>query len=635
MATFSTNGVAFYKPPTNTDEYNVFSDGPTTVDDNSHRSTHLASTFDVAIVGYGPVGGFFANLLALQGHSVVLVEQSPHIYDKPRAIVLDHEALRVLQMIGLGKEIAGMISNHAGTTFIGLDGEPIKHFDPLPPPYPLAWFPTVMFIQPEMEQFLRDRGTSRFLRTTPDRDPSHGVVEVLLEHRVVGLDEDAGGVTVHVKDITGEAKFDKNMLDVVSATSLKRPAGAGETSAGDALSSGKSEPPTGAKHEEKQPFSIRAKFVIGADGGSGNSFVRKSLRIPYDSLDFDEWWIVIDTWLQRPAQPPLPPKSRQYCWPHRPGTFIIGPRNLRRWEIKLLPGEDPAIYSDPVKGLDRIKNLLGVYVEDVDAVDVWRAAVYRFHALVARKWTSERGRVFLAGDAGLCAGIRDSVNLSWKLSHMLRHPEIEPSSTPLLGTYQRERAPHVTTIVGHGKSFGLIIGELDLEKAKARDAEMRRLMAEGKVSSYRQAFIPDLDGGCVAEGDSAGGKLFPQPLVSTATGEKVKMDDALLHPRTMSWLIVAKDIEALDWLSSSSNSFMRSLGAQRIVVHPVGTNRSVESGSDTVVVEELEGVLAAWFEKYNARVAVVRPDRCYAYGAAQDEAGLNGLIEGIRKWLTN
>ena len=46
--------------------------------------------------------------------------------------------------------------------------------------------------------------------------------------------------------------------------------------------------------------------------------------------------MVVDTLTSEPAKRPA--KSFQYCWPSRPGTLVPGPRNLRRWEIKLLPG---------------------------------------------------------------------------------------------------------------------------------------------------------------------------------------------------------------------------------------------------------------------------------------------------------
>ena len=84
--------------------------------------------YDVAIVGLGPVGAIFANLLAKAGLSVGVVECAADIYDKPRAITLDHEALRVLQAIGLGDFMEQAIAPHNGSHYLGADGEIIKIF---------------------------------------------------------------------------------------------------------------------------------------------------------------------------------------------------------------------------------------------------------------------------------------------------------------------------------------------------------------------------------------------------------------------------------------------------------------------------------------------------------------------------
>ncbi|MGY4425715.1 2-polyprenyl-6-methoxyphenol hydroxylase-like FAD-dependent oxidoreductase [Bradyrhizobium sp. JR6.1] len=86
--------------------------------------------YDVAIVGLGPVGAIFANLLAKAGLSVAVVERTAAIYDKPRAITLDHEALRVLQAIGLADFMEQAIAPHNGSHYLGVDGEIIKIFDP-------------------------------------------------------------------------------------------------------------------------------------------------------------------------------------------------------------------------------------------------------------------------------------------------------------------------------------------------------------------------------------------------------------------------------------------------------------------------------------------------------------------------
>ncbi len=93
-------------------------------------------SYDVAIVGLGPVGAIFANLLSNYGLKIAVVERAAAIYDKPRAITLDHEALRVFQACGLADVMEQAIAPHNGSHYLGVDGEVIKMFDPMPPPYP-------------------------------------------------------------------------------------------------------------------------------------------------------------------------------------------------------------------------------------------------------------------------------------------------------------------------------------------------------------------------------------------------------------------------------------------------------------------------------------------------------------------
>src|SRR5205085_1521018 len=82
----------------------------------------------------------------------------------------------------------------------------------------------------------------------------------------------------------------------------------------------------------------------------------------------------------------------QYCEPARPCTYVIGPGNHRRWEISLLPGEDPAYMATEEGAWSVLQRWIGP--EDAT---LWRQASYRFPALVAREW--RRGRVVIAGDA--------------------------------------------------------------------------------------------------------------------------------------------------------------------------------------------------------------------------------------------
>ncbi|MEB3030122.1 bifunctional 3-(3-hydroxy-phenyl)propionate/3-hydroxycinnamic acid hydroxylase [[Mycobacterium] nativiensis] len=59
------------------------------------------SDVDVLVVGAGPVGLTLANILGLQGISVLVVEERDTLIDYPRGVGLDDESLRTFQSIGL------------------------------------------------------------------------------------------------------------------------------------------------------------------------------------------------------------------------------------------------------------------------------------------------------------------------------------------------------------------------------------------------------------------------------------------------------------------------------------------------------------------------------------------------------
>ena len=244
----------------------------------------------------------------------------------------------------------------------------------------------------------------------------------------------------------------------------------------------------------KSGRTLSAQYVIGCDGAS--STVRRLLGIEYEDLDFDQSWLVADFLVNERKK--LPDVSIQYCEPARPATYLIGVGNHRRWEIMLDPGEEPEVWK-----------LLARWITPADA-ELWRAASYRFHALVARDW--RRGNVFLAGDAahqqppftgqGMCQGIRDVANLAWKLKY---------GKDRLLDTYEIERKAHVRRLTGVIKEIGKVIGERDPAAARERD---RRLVAEagGEVKTVpRQNLIPPLEAGFLSrEPHPANGTLFPK-----------------------------------------------------------------------------------------------------------------------------
>jgi 3-(3-hydroxy-phenyl)propionate hydroxylase len=77
---------------------------------SSTQSDNNTLIVDVLIVGLGPVGVALANLLGRLNVKALAIDASTEIYDKPRAISLDNEALRILQAAGVGDGELDMVA---------------------------------------------------------------------------------------------------------------------------------------------------------------------------------------------------------------------------------------------------------------------------------------------------------------------------------------------------------------------------------------------------------------------------------------------------------------------------------------------------------------------------------------------
>lgn len=522
------------------------------------------TVFDVLIIGYGPAGATMANLLGKRGYSVAVFDQAFEIYDKPRAITADQEVMRVLQECGLAEEVARRTTPHPGTDFIGIEGQLIKCFYPAPPPFPLAWDPTWMFVQPELEATLR-AGVARYPK-----------VQEFLGYELLEYSQGEDEVLATVKQLASDTVF-----------------------------------------------SIRGKYLLGCDGG--RSTVRRRMEATIEDLAFDEWWMVVDARMHGPID--LPPRCVQYCRPSRPGTYIIGPENLRRWEIKMLPGETPEDFESD----EAVLEVLSKFVDPTN-LQVCRTAIYRFHALVVDEW--QDGRVLLMGDAahqmppflgqGLCAGIRDALNLAWKIDGVER---LGYSKT-LLSSYTEERKRHVRTIVSHAKSFGLIIGELDETAARRRDRELAELLASGKAETVRQKFIPGLETGLIGRDTDqqiqvGAGELFVQPWIHS--GDEFRRLDDLLPP---GFLIAAGSTEVPSWFDASMNDALERIGGRTVVISAASSPANLP----TLSLTERDGLFNRWLSSLGAKAAIIRPDH-YVYGTAASADELRRLIAQLSEHI--
>jgi 3-(3-hydroxy-phenyl)propionate hydroxylase len=71
---------------------------------NKKGSALPAETVDVLVIGYGPAGATLAALLGRRGVKTLVLDKNHEVLQMPRAIVLDNEALRILQLAGLAED---------------------------------------------------------------------------------------------------------------------------------------------------------------------------------------------------------------------------------------------------------------------------------------------------------------------------------------------------------------------------------------------------------------------------------------------------------------------------------------------------------------------------------------------------
>src|SRR5271165_4042209 len=135
-----------------------------------------------------------------------------------------------------------------------------------------------------------------------------------------------------------------------------------------------------------------------------------------------------------------------YCDPKQPTVSCPQPNGHHRFEFQLMGDTTREQMEDPAN----IRRLLSRHV-DPDKVEILRALVYTFNALVAERWRD--GRVLLAGDAahmtpqfmgqGMSSGLRDAYNLAWKLDAVIKGD----AAVGLIDSYEMERSPHAQEMV--------------------------------------------------------------------------------------------------------------------------------------------------------------------------------------------
>jgi 2-polyprenyl-6-methoxyphenol hydroxylase-like FAD-dependent oxidoreductase len=503
---------------------------------------------DIAIVGYGPVGQTMAALLARQGHRVAVYERFAEIYELPRAVYFDDEIMQVWQALGIADELDVVPVN--SYQWFGADGDSILRMEQ-PPLGPSGWGAGYLFYQPTLE-----RALDRVVQALPSATVDHGWCAEALKQ--------------------GDDHVELTMRGV-------------------------REPRPGVLEPTDATRTVRARYVIGADGA--NSFVRDASGIAFQDQGFAERWLVIDIRPDDVDALSSIPAPCQWCDPARPHMHTLAGSSHRRFEFMLLPGERPEDFRDQA----RVWALLAPWFTPADGVIV-RHAVYEFRARLADSMRA--GRALLAGDAahtmppfmgqGMCSGIRDAASLAWRLDLVLRGI----ADDRVLDSYTTERRPHDEWIVHLSTEMGRVSCTLDPVAAAERDAALRSAEAPPAPG------LPPLEQGALAAGRPLAGTRAVQGQIRLGDREG-RFDDVA----GKAFVLLTR--QPAD-LPEADAEFLERLGTVVVALE---------------ALEDLDGRLTDWFDAHGVEAVLVRPD-AYVFGAVEAPADVPALVADLRAHLS-
>ena len=316
--------------------------------------------YDVIIVGLGPTGGTLANLLALNGFSILILEREKNLYALPRAVHFDDEIMRVFQTIGITKKFLKNTIINKGTKFVNSDGKVLLDW---PRPKSITengWYPSYRFHQPDLEKNLRNR-LKNFKK-----------VKLMQNTEVIRIKNNKNSVNLLFKS--------KNKLQ-----------------------------------------KVRSKYVIGCDGA--RSTTRDQMGSVLDNLGFTQKWAVVDLILRKNKNK-LPDRTIQYSNSERPATYCRNVGKRRRWEFAIQDNEDEEeILSDEyiwnflkpwLNPKDAYLERKAIYIFQSAIARKWRKGRIFIAGDAAHLMPPFMGQ-------GMCAGIRDVSNLAWKISWCIKN----------------------------------------------------------------------------------------------------------------------------------------------------------------------------------------------------------------------
>lgn len=528
-------------------------------------ATDEVEQFDIAVVGMGPVGKMMALLAARAGHRVLVCDRKGATYTLPRAVAHDAEIARLWQSAGLPPDAMPEAVEPYDDLYVWVnrDGEHLLEVD-WRGIDPSGWNNTYFYHQPSLEARLDARL----------EEMANVFVRRPFAARVSG--QDASGVDLVLEPTRSDGAAQDDRAD------------------------------------SGEPSRVRATYVIGADGAG--SPTRATTGAGWTDLGFYFDWLVVDV-VPGPGVE-VTHLALQVCDPVRPTTVVPGGPGRRRWEFMLLDGDDKAEMTRP----ERIWQLLAPFGLTPTNSVVERGVVYTFQSGWATSY--QDGRIFLVGDAahqmppfagqGMAAGLRDCLNLAWKLDAVLRGV----ADASLLETYTVERTTHVSDFIDFSMSLGKVICITDPADAAARDEAMTGAIKAGLQPAPPPT--PHLGPGLHRGIDAGGGVLSRQGRIVTAQHESAVRYDDVFGPGAL----ILDDATLADALSEEQLAVLSGVGVRVTTFDASGEDTQLTRVARFV---DIEGTYRDWFSALASRAVLVRPD-FYVYGIASDAAGVAELV---------
>jgi 3-(3-hydroxy-phenyl)propionate hydroxylase len=481
---------------------------------------------DVAVVGSGPTGLTLANLLVADGLSVASIDRGRLPIAHPRATHLDDETMRTFQTLRL-QDLEKTFSPVGAYRFYDENWQVVMAMAMDRGRTEQGWRSDYMFHQPDFEAVLRGRLNDSALAQT------------WFGWEITGLVDHGDETRIRLRDIA-----------------------------------------SGAEQE------IVAQFAVGCDGA--NSFVREAMGCDETDYHGTHRSLIVDILpFVQPAQ--LPERDMFiHAGVRNPLTYVPIASPRLRFELMMRPEDDVAEFER----IERVHEVLSPWFR-ADQYRVLRADVYEWNSVVATPWRS--GRLLIAGDAahqmpphlgqGMCTGIRDALNLAWKLGRIVRGE----SEIGLLGTYESERMPHATTFVEVSAHMAN-----DIERMQPEPSSDQGEPEPAETEPLR----PPLGPGVRGDGPHAG-MLSAQPALR---------DGRLLDDVVGYRFAVVGDPACL----SAVDEEIRQAWAE----------------VDVAVIDGQHDEVIAWVRALGADAVILRPDR-YIFGTAEGPSELARLTDAL------